>query len=62
MAHFSVGDRNGGSTSFFGPVVSQVPPPEEAVRLWNAVVTLAEWPSFAELKRSWRDDLVFPSV
>ncbi|MCY3632737.1 MAG: hypothetical protein OXH29_08720 [bacterium] len=51
-----------GSTSFFGPVVSQVPPPEEAVRLWDAVVALAEWPSFAELKRSKRDDLVFPSV
>lgn len=49
-----------GSTSFFGPVVSQVPPPEDAERLWDAVVTLAEWPSFAELKRSKRDDLVFP--
>ena len=54
--------HNGGTTSFFGPVVSQVPPPEEAVRLWDAVVTLAEWPSFAELKRSKRDDLVFPRV
>lgn len=54
--------HNGGTTSFFGPVVSQVPPPEEAVRLWDAVVTLAEWPSFAELKRSKRDDLVFPKV
>ena len=54
--------HNGGTTSFFGPVVSQIPPPEEAVRLWDAVVTLAEWPSFAELKRSKRDDLVFPKV
>ena len=54
--------HNGGTTSFFGPVVSQVPPSEEAVRLWDAVVTLAEWPSFAELKRSKRDDLVFPKV
>lgn len=54
--------HNGGTTSFFGPVVSQVPPPEEATRLWDAVVTLAEWPSFAELKRSKRDDLVFPKV
>ncbi|MYH72692.1 MAG: hypothetical protein F4153_08990 [Acidimicrobiia bacterium] len=54
--------HNGGSTSFFGPVVSQVPPAQEAVRLWDAVVTLAEWPSFAELKRSKRDDLVFPPV
>ncbi len=54
--------HNGDTTSFFGPVVSQIPPPEEAVRLWDAVVTLAEWPSFAELKRSKRDDLVFPKV
>ncbi len=54
--------HSGGSTSFFGPVVSKVPPPEEAVRLWDAVVTLAEWPSFAELKRSKRDDLAFPKV
>ncbi|WP_419850748.1 DsbA family protein [Candidatus Poriferisocius sp.] len=54
--------HNGGATSFFGPVVSQIPPEEEAVRLWDAVVTLAEWPSFAELKRSKRDDLVFPKV
>ena len=51
-----------GSTSFFGPVVSQVPAAEDSVRLWDAVVTLAEWPSFAELKRSRRDDLVFPQV
>lgn len=54
--------HNGGTTSFFGPVVSQVPASEDATRLWDAVVTLAEWPSFAELKRSKRDDLVFPTV
>ncbi|WP_419919720.1 hypothetical protein [Candidatus Poriferisocius sp.] len=51
-----------GTTSFFGPVVSQLPPPEDSVRLWDAVVTLASWPSFAELKRSQRDDLVFPAI
>ncbi len=54
--------HNGGTTSFFGPVVSQVPASKDATRLWDAVVTLAGWPSFAELKRSKRDDLVFPSV
>ena len=51
-----------GSTSFFGPVISQVPPAEDAVRLWDAVVALAEWPSFAELKRTKRDLLQFPEV
>ena len=51
-----------GSTSFFGPVISQVPPAEDAVRLWDAVVALAEWPSFAELKRTKRDLLEFPEL
>lgn len=41
--------------SFFGPVISRLPPPEDAVRLWDAVVTLAQWPGFAELKRSLRE-------
>lgn len=40
--------------AFFGPVISVVPPEEDAVALWEAVETLARWPSFAELKRSLR--------
>lgn len=41
--------------SFFGPVISRVPDPEEAVPLWEAVTTLAAFPGFAELKRSLRE-------
>lgn len=41
--------------SFFGPVISQVPSDEDAVELWDAVMTLAAFPSFAELKRSLRE-------
>ena len=41
--------------SFFGPVISEVPEGEKALELWDAVLTLAEWPSFAELKRTKRD-------
>jgi 2-hydroxychromene-2-carboxylate isomerase len=41
--------------SFFGPVISRVPRGEEAVRLWDAVETLARQPGFAELKRSLRE-------
>lgn len=41
--------------SFFGPVISRVPTDEDAVRLWDAVVTLASFPSFAEMKRSLRE-------
>ncbi len=41
--------------AFFGPVISEVPAGEDAVALWDAVMTLARWPSFAELKRSLRE-------
>jgi 2-hydroxychromene-2-carboxylate isomerase len=45
--------------AFFGPIISEVPSDEEAGELFDAVRTLAEWPSFAELKRSLRH---FPST
>jgi hypothetical protein len=41
--------------SFFGPVISRVPADEDALRLWDAVLELASWPGFAELKRSLRE-------
>ncbi len=41
--------------SFFGPVISRVPDDADAVRLWDAVTTLATFPGFAELKRSLRE-------
>lgn len=42
--------------SFFGPVISRLPPDgPSAVQLWDAVITLARWPGFAELKRSLRE-------
>jgi hypothetical protein len=41
--------------AFFGPVVSRIPAPEQAVELWDAVMTLATWPGFAEIKRSLRE-------
>jgi 2-hydroxychromene-2-carboxylate isomerase len=41
--------------SFFGPIISRLPDDADAVRLWEAVITLAEFPGFAELKRSRRE-------
>jgi hypothetical protein len=41
--------------AFFGPVISRIPTGDEAVALWDAVMTLASWPGFAELKRSLRE-------
>ncbi|HVM13514.1 MAG TPA: hypothetical protein VM287_04200 [Egibacteraceae bacterium] len=40
--------------AFFGPIISEIPPDEDAIKLWDAVETLAHWPSFAELKRGLR--------
>lgn len=40
--------------SFFGPVVSSIPRGEEALKLWDAVETLATTSGVAELKRSLR--------
>ncbi len=41
--------------AFFGPVISRLPEPAEAVQLWDHVVGLASFPGFAELKRSLRE-------
>lgn len=41
--------------SFFGPVISRVPNDDDAVELWDAVIKLASWPGFAEMKRSLRE-------
>ncbi|MDZ7675593.1 MAG: hypothetical protein U5K30_11060 [Acidimicrobiales bacterium] len=43
--------------AFFGPVISRVPDDDEAVRLWDLVTELAEFPTFAEIKRSLREPL-----
>ena len=47
--------------SFFGPVISRIPSDEEAVRLWDAVIALAGFPGFAELKRSLRERPQLPA-
>lgn len=41
--------------SFFGPVISRVPSDAEAGELWDAVITLAKFPGFSEMKRSLRE-------
>jgi hypothetical protein len=44
-----------GGTAFFGPVISRLPSPDEALRLWDHVIGLASFGGFAELKRSLRE-------
>jgi len=41
-------------SSFFGPVISKIPRGQDALRLWDAVYTLATTSGMAELKRSLR--------
>ena len=44
-----------GGTALFGPVISRLPAPDDAVELWDHVVALASFPGFAEIKRSLRE-------
>jgi hypothetical protein len=44
-----------GGVAFFGPVISRLPSPEQAVELWDHVLGLARFPGFSELKRSLRE-------
>jgi predicted DsbA family dithiol-disulfide isomerase len=46
-------------TAFFGPVITRIPRGEDAGRIWDASVTLANFPYFFELKRERRDSLHF---
>ena len=54
---FKPGQPNEGS--FFGPVISKTKRGEQALRLWDAVETIATTSDVAELKRSLRSPLDF---
>ena len=41
--------------AFFGPVISRLPTPSDALALWDHVIGLASFPGFAEMKRSLRE-------
>jgi 2-hydroxychromene-2-carboxylate isomerase len=53
--------RPPGGTAFFGPVISRLPDPDEAVELWDHVIGLAGFAGFAELKRSLRERPQLPA-
>lgn len=49
-----------GGNSLFGPVISKVPDDDQAVRLYDALRTFADFDGFSELKRSHRPPLDLP--
>lgn len=53
-------DPDGDAASFFGPVISAVPSPDQSVEFYRALETAARVPSFAELKRAQRESPQLP--
>jgi hypothetical protein len=43
---------DGSKLGYFGPVLNQLPDPEESLAIWDGLVALATVKSFYELKRS----------
>lgn len=48
----SVPGQDGKPVAFFGPVISPAPKGEQAGKLWDGVIAVAEVPGFYEIKRS----------
>ena len=45
-------DRRGEKQAYFGPVITQVPPPQDSLDMWDALVTMMNIDGFWELKRT----------
>ncbi len=43
---------DGRRAGYFGPVISRIPPTEQSLKMWDALVTMMDVDSFFELKRT----------
>lgn len=48
----AIDDRSGVRQAYFGPVITRVPPPEDSLAMWDALVTMMNINGFWELKRT----------
>jgi hypothetical protein len=48
-------DRDGERQAYFGPVITRVPPTEESLALWDALIAMMNVKGFWELKRTRTD-------
>jgi hypothetical protein len=58
-ASYNALDHRDRAGHVFGPVITRIPRGEDAGRIWDASVTLANYPYFFEIKREHRDTLHF---
>ena len=52
-------DRYGVKQAYFGPVITRVPPTEDSLAMWDALMTMANVQGFWELKRTRTEDPAF---
>ncbi len=48
----AVENRNGVKQGYFGPVITRVPPTEDSLAMWDALITMMNVDGFWELKRT----------
>ncbi len=53
-------DTDSGPKGIFGPVISRIPPEEDSLALWDAMVTMSTMDGFWELKRTRTEGPQFP--
>ena len=54
-------NSNGDRAGYFGPVITKVPPTEQSLKMWDALVAMMDIDGFFELKKTRSGDIDFGS-